>query len=178
MALSKQNPWQRCWAYLVRDGALPAGESGFENVIYVGKAIDTRRRWKRHETFASGAPLLNRYAGAKSYKMKYERITEGGLDAGFPLCRSDEIEAFFIAKYKTLHDPARNPRGCNAKNGEKIHELPLDWYERLQAELDEGYVWPVQPAEEPEHVVEARGGKLVGRRDVAGHAVVLNEVVE
>ena len=153
MSVVKLNPlavndrMRRTWCYRVRDPAVAKGESGFEDVIYIGKSFDPKTRWGSHQRAAdgkssSGAEQLRTYTSKKSYPMVYERISEGGIDLGVPRYRIDEFEGFFIVKEYTMHDPIRNPRGCNNKNGDHLASLEEGWFDRLQAELDAGFQWP------------------------------------
>lgn len=145
---------RRAWVYCVFDPKL-------ETIIYVGQSISLRGRWQKHKMNTSQCALLRDHIQSKPYKMIFIVISYGGLDQGFPETRADEFEAYFMAKYKTVHHTVDNRIGCNQNNAPHVSRLEEGWYERITAELEAGYTWP---EEVPVNPLDAMGDHVLAAR--------------
>ena len=133
---------RRCWIYTVFDRKI-------ERYIYVGQTVSRRSRWQQHKLKTSQCALLRNYLMKHGKHCVYRVKTEYGLGEGFPQSRANEFEAYFMAKYQTIHDPVHNRNGLNQQNAPHVSQLTDGWDRRIEEELDEGFKWPKEIPVDP-----------------------------
>ena len=145
---------RRCWIYFVIDMETL-------EIVYVGQTVSLRSRWHQHRLKTSQCALLRNYLQKHGKHCDFRIETEYGLGNGFPQSRANEFEAYFMAKYQTIHDPVRNRSGCNQNNAPHVSQLTDGWERRIEDELDEGYHWPDEIPVDP---YDAMGGDILKAR--------------
>ena len=124
-----------------------------KQAYYVGRTNDLHRRALEHDRKSDACKMLRRFLELKDFKFADTVRVIPELAGGVPASRAWAFEGWAITNRNTLHDPLRNPLACNAKHGDRIHELD---YDAVTKEIHEGIKWPVPQVPEPPDLVEAR----------------------
>jgi len=133
--------------------------------VYVGRTDDVKRRSGQHVMASSPCKLVNelrKLLNVKTFRDIIKLVPE--LPEGVPASRIVEMEAYFIMERRTVYHARDNEYGCNAKNGDKVHEITPTRYNEIEAELSSGFEWPVDSGvrnDVPVEVVKARGLEVV-----------------
>jgi len=133
--------------------------------VYVGRTDDVKRRSGQHVLASSPCKLVNelrKLLNVKSFRDIIKLVPE--LPEGVPASRIVEMEAYFIMERRTVYHARDNEYGCNAKNGDKVHEITPARYDEIEAELSAGYEWPSDSGRNndvPVDVAKARGLEVV-----------------
>jgi len=133
--------------------------------VYVGRTDDVKRRSGQHVMASSPCKLVNelrKLLQVKTFRDIIKLVPE--LPEGVPASRIVEMEAYFIMERRTVYHARDNEHGCNAKNGDSVHEITPDRYNEIEAELANGYEWPASVGvknDVPVEVAKARGVEVV-----------------
>ena len=133
--------------------------------VYVGRTDDVKRRSGQHVMASSPCKLVNelrKLLQVKTFRDIIKLVPE--LPEGVPASRIVEMEAYFIMERRTVYHARDNEHGCNAKNGDSVHEITPDRYNEIEAELANGYEWPASVGvknDVPIEVAKARGVEVV-----------------
>ena len=121
----------RSWIYVVVDRKT-------DTVVYVGRTIDTSRRWKQHEQTSSKCKLLRKWMDGRAPDTWEFRVVEE-LPGGCAPQHAKMMESYFIAKFSTVNNMLFNEQGCNGTAGDSVAEHDPVEVERL---LKNGYTFP------------------------------------
>ena len=145
---------RRAWIYYVLD-------MEEHEIVYVGQTVSLRSRWYQHKLKTSPCALLRNYLQKRGKHCVFRVETEYGLGNGFPQSRANEFEAYFMAKYQTIHDPVHNRNGLNQQNAPHVSQLEEGWQRLIEEELHEGYHWPTDI---PVDIYDAMGDDVLNAR--------------
>jgi len=133
--------------------------------VYVGRTDNVKRRSGQHVLASSPCKLVNelrKLLNVKTFRGIIKLVSE--LPEGVPASRIVEMEAYFIMERRAVYHARDNEYGCNAKNGDKVHEITPTRYNEIEAELSAGFEWPVDSGvrnDVPVEVAKARGMEVV-----------------